>query len=1085
MTCSRAKAIGAGLGVVIVLIAAVALAQGQQRSAAPNPLSALHFRFVGPVGNRASAIVGEPGNPLVVYVGAADGGIWKTEDGGVNWHPIFDDQDVSAIGALAVAPSAHNIVWVGTGEPWIIRPDYSMGDGVYKSTDAGRSWKHMGLEASGHIARIVIDPHNPDRVFVCAVGQLYRPGEQQGVFRTLDGGQHWDRVLFVNDQTGCSELAMDPQDPNTLFAGMWQVQVRTWGLNSGGTGSGLYVTHDGGQSWQKLSGHGLPPADHPLGKVAVAIAPSDPLRVYALVQDRHPALYRSFDGGRNWQLVNQDHVIDERAPYYTRLAVSPDDENLLYFVSVAYTLSRDGGRTILQPGFRGAAGGDSLGQASAGGDNHDIWIDPLNPNRILVANDGGASISLDHGRSFARVVLPIAQMYHVYTDDEIPYHVLGNRQDGPSYRGPSRILTGGFFAGALTAGYWTTTGGCESGFAVPDPTDPNIVWSGCYNGMLTRMDFRTGQARDVSVWPDATYGWRPADVRYRWHWTFPIAISPHDHQRVYVGSQYVHLTTNGGQSWHVISPDLTLNDKTHQENSGGISYDNLMTFDGATLYAIAESPVRAGVIWAGSNDGQVSVTTDGGAHWTNVTRNIPNLPPWGTVSNIEPSHFDAGTAYITVNLEQVGIYDAYVYKTTDYGRSWKFLGAGIPHSVNSSAHCVIEDPKRPGLLFLGTDNALYVSWDDGEHWTRLRNNLPPAPVYWLTIQPRFNDLVIATYGRGIWILDDMTPLREFDRAQTSEVFLFPPRPTYRFRRVDASREADAGSHVVGENPPEGADINFWLKRPEQQVEITILDAAGKVVRTLKVQGQVGLNRVWWDLRYEPAHTARLRTPPPDAPWVRPGPEGWRPIVAWSTRDPMPGPVAAPGRYTVRLKAAGQELTAPLELLPDPHSLGTPETIRQQVAFSLQLQQELNRVVDMINALEWIRKQIGDLAARWRENGSGAAALLTASRQLEEKVLAVEGRLVDVHLTGAREDSFRNPMRLYGRLATLIGQLDGMAGSGGGGADLGPTDQEIAVNEEFKKELAEIEQQFEAVRRTEIPTFNRLLQQRGIPQGIAP
>ncbi len=1061
-------------------------ARAQTNAQQPNPLAALHFRFVGPVGNRAAAVVGEPGNPLVVYVGAADGGIWKTDDGGIRWRPVFDDQDVSAIGALAVAPSAHNIVWAGTGEPWIIRPDYSMGDGVYKSTDAGRSWKHMGLEETGHIARIVIDPHNPDRVFVCAVGQLYRPGQQQGVFRTLDGGRTWQRVLFVNEQTGCSELAMDPQDPNTLFAGMWQVQVRTWKLDSGGPGSGVYVSHDGGETWQKLSGHGLPEAGHPLGKVAVAIAPSDPRRIYALVQDVHPALYRSDDGGRNWQLVNQDHVMDERAPYYTRMAVSPDDENLLYFVSVAYSISRDAGRSLIQPGMPGGrrpAGADSLGQASAGGDNHDIWIDPLNPNRILVANDGGVSISLNHGRSFQRVVLPIAQMYHVYADDEIPYNVLGNRQDGPSYRGPSRILTAGFFAGALTAGYWTTTGGCESGFAVPDPKDPNIVWSGCYNGMLTRMDFRTGQARDVSVWPEATYGWRPADVRYRWHWTFPIAISPHDHNRVYVGSQYVHMTTDGGQSWKVISPDLTLNDKSHQDNSGGISFDNLMTFDGATLYAIAESPVRAGVIWAGSNDGQVSVTTDGGAHWTNVTRNIPNLPPWGTISNIEPSHFAAGTAYLTVNLQQVGIYDAYVYKTTDYGRTWTFLGGGIPRGVNSSAHCVIEDPVRPGLLFLGTDNALYVSWDDGQHWTRLRNNLPPAPVYWLTIQPRFNDLIVATYGRGIWILDDLTPLREYDRARQQDVYLFPPRTFYRFRRVDASREADAGSHVIGENPPEGTDINFWLQKPEKEVEISILDAAGQPVRTLKVPGRQGLNRVWWDLRYEPAHTARLRTPPPDAPWVRPGPEGWRPVVAWSTRDPMPGPVVPPGRYTVRLKAAGQERSATLELLPDPHSLGTPETIRQQVAFLLELQGELNRVVDMINQLEWTRLELQELQSRLQQQDGVPAEALQAIRRVGDQVLELEGQLVDVHLTGAREDSFRHPMRLYGRLATLIGQIDGTADSGGGGADLPPTEHERAVNEEFKKQLSALEQQFAELGRRTIPELNQTLGRFGLASAV--
>ncbi|HEV2385627.1 MAG TPA: hypothetical protein VGS20_00075 [Candidatus Acidoferrales bacterium] len=1065
--------------------------RGQQSAGAAetNPLAALRFRFVGPVGNRAAAVVGEPGNPAVAYVGAASGGIWKTDDGGVNWRPIFDHTDVAAIGALAIAPSEHNIVWAGTGEPWVIRPDYPMGDGVYKSTDAGRSWQHMGLEQTGRVARIVIDPHDANRLFVCAPGQLYKPAQQQGIFRTLDGGKTWQQVLFVNDQTGCSEMAMSPNDPNTLFAGMWQAQIRTWNLMSGGTGSGVYASRDGGSTWTKLSGHGLPAADHPLGKVAVAFAPSDPNRVYALLQDTTPGLYRSMDGGRTWTLVNQQHQMTERSSYYTRFAVSPDNENLLYFVSVAYSLSVDGGQTIFQPGMHfenGRPQPDASGQASGGGDNHDVWIDPTNANRIMVANDGGATISLNHGRSFQRVVLPIAQIYHVYADDEIPYHVMGNRQDGDSYRGPSRTLTGGFFGGGgITAGEWTATGGCESGFAVPDPADSNIVWSGCYDGMLTRMDFRTGQARDVTVWPDAAYGWAPADVKYRWHWTFPIAISPHDHNRVYVGSQVVHVTTDGGQSWQVISPDLTLNDKSHQQPSGGVSHDNLMTFDGATLYSIAESPVKASVIWTGSNDGQVNVTQDGGAHWTNVTKNIPDLPAWGTVWNIEPSHFEAGAAYITVNFEQVGNYDAYVYKTADFGRSWKFISGSIPKSMNSSAHSVIEDPVRQGMLYLGTDNAIYVSWDDGGSWTHLRNNFPPAPVYWLALQPRFNDLVVATYGRGIWILDDVTPLRDYDRAQQQDVYLFKPRSAYRFRRVDAIRSNDEGSHVIGQNPPAGADLDFWLKSPEKNIEISILGAKNQVIRTIKTDGHAGLNRVWWNLRYESAAAARLRTPPPDAAWVKNGPEGWRPIVAWSTTDPMLGPIAAPGSYTVRLKAGQKELTAPLDVLPDPHSLGNADTIRAQVAFLLEVRGELNDAAGTINHIEWTRKQLADLAVMLGEQGTKYAAVIQAAKDLDAKAAAAEGKLVDIHLTGAREDSFRNPMRLYGKLATLYGGVDGDSGSGGGGADLGPTAQETAVNAELKQQLAAASSEFKQLTDSATPAFNSLLKQNHLTAAIEP
>jgi photosystem II stability/assembly factor-like uncharacterized protein len=1077
-----------GLGALLSMIVAWRLpghSQQTQNARESNPLAALHYRFVGPVGNRASAVVGEPGNPAVVYVGAASGGIWKTDDGGVNWRPIFDHADVAAIGALAIAPSQHNIVWAGTGEPWLIRPDYPMGDGVYKSTNAGRTWQNMGLKESGRIARIVVDPHNPDRVFVCATGQLYKPADEQGIFRTMDGGKTWQKVLFVNQETGCSEMAMDPRDPNTLFAGMWQVQIRTWGLNSGGTGSGVYVSHDGGTTWHKISGHGLPPADRPLGKVAVAIAPSDPSRVYALIQDKSPGLYRSLNGGRTWTLVNQVHDMSERSPYYTRFAVSPDDENLLYFVSVAYSISRDGGDTIFQPSYRASANNAS-GQSSGGGDNHDIWIDPTNASRIMVANDGGATISLNHGRTFQRVVLPISQMYHVAADTDVPYHVMGNRQDGESYRGPSRTLYGGFFGGGgITSGEWTATGGCESGFAVPDPKNSNVVWSGCYNGMLTRMDFRTGQARDVTVWPDASYGWPPAEVKERWHWTFPIAIDPLDTNRVYVGSQYVHVTTDGGNSWKVISPDLTLNDKSHQQNSGGVSHDNLMTFDGSTLYSIAPSPLKEGVIWTGSNDGQVYLTQDGGAHWTNLTKNIPNLPPWGTIWNIEPSHFDAATAYLTVNFEQVGNYDAYVYKTTDYGKTWTFISGSVPKGMNSSAHCVIEDPVRKGMLYLGTDNSIYVSWDDGGHWTPLRNNMPPAPVYWLTIQPNFNDLVVATYGRGIWILDDITPLRNYDTASQKDVYLFQPRSTYRLRMVDAIRSSDAGSHVIGQNPPNGADIDFWLKSAQKDVELTVTGPDKRTIRTLKVQGHPGLNRVWWDLRYENAETAKLRTPPPDSPWVKIGPKGWRPIVPWSVEDPMPGPVVAPGSYTVELKAGGQELSAPLKILPDPHSLGTTATIQQQVAFLLEVQSEMNDVTGMINRLEWTRKQISDIQTMLGEQGDKYASVIQAAKDLEQKAVAVEAKLYDIHLTGAREDSFRNSMQLYGKLATLYGHINGDSGSGGGGADLGPTTQEVAVNDRFKQQIAAVHSEFQQFGNSAAPAFNELLKKNHLSLAVEP
>lgn len=1071
----------------LVTSSSVAHAQGRGRgaqAAASGPLGALHFRAVGPEGNRTTSIIGEPGNPGVVYVGAADGGVWKTTDGGINWSPIFDNENVSAIGALAMAPSDHNTVWAGTGEPWMIRPYYSMGDGVYKSTNAGRTWQHMGLDNTGRIARIIVDPHDVNTVYVCAIGQGFTPQHDRGVFRTTDGGATWQQILFVNENTGCSDLAIDPSDTKTMYAGMWQLEIHRWNLNSGGPSSGVYVTRDGGATWSKIAGHGMPAADYPLGKVAVGVAPNNPNRVYALVQDLRPGLYRSDDKGATWTLVNQQHEIAERSPYYTRFTISPDDENLLYFPSVSFSMSRDGGTTVFQPGRgggpgagRGGAPGEGgrggrganpgAGLQSAGGDNHDVWIDPTSADRVLVANDAGVSMSLNRGASYARFVLPNSQVYHVTADNDVPYHIMGNIQDKSSFRGPSRNLSGGRGGGGLA--YFEGAGGCEDAQTIADPTDPNIVWSGCDNGRIFRMDYRTGMVRDVSPWPVTSYGAAPATMKYRWDWDTPMTISPHDHNKVYVGAQVVFETTNGGQSWKVISPDLTTNDKSHQQNSGGLTSDNLTTYDGSTLYAIAESPVKAGVIWTGSDDGQINVTKDGGLHWTNVTKNIPNLPPWGTVWSVAPSHFDAGTAYAAINLQHQGDFDALVYKTTDYGASWKLITADVPKGVNSSAHIIVEDPVRKGMLYLGTDNALYVTLDDGGHWMHLRNNLPPAPVYWMQVQPTFNDLVIGTHGRGVFILDDVTPLREWDAAQGKDIDLVKPRPAYRFRQTGDSRESEPGGHVTTENPPYGADINFYLKNADS-VQITVTGAGGAVIRTLNERGQAGLNRVWWDLRYDPGLSITMLTPPLDAPWA----PARRNYAAYNTRIPPAGPIVPPGTYTVRVKAGSLTASAPLTVLPDPHSTGTLAGIRAQVAFARETQAEANEAARMINHLEQLRRQVEDAESSL----GGNASALQAAKDFDAKLSGVEGKLIDVHNTGPSEDAFRNPVQLYERLSWMIGPTVGTPGSGSGGADMPPTAQQIAVNNEFKQQLAQIAAEVKQLIAQGVPALNAVITQAG-------
>ena len=1006
----------------------------------------LKFRFIGPEGNRAIAIAGVPGDPMINYIGAASGGLWKTTDGGLNWKPIFDEQDVSSIGSIAIAPTNSDIVWAGTGETFVIRPAHAMGDGIYKSEDAGKTWKNMGLEKTGRIGRIIVHPTNPNIVYAASLGHTYGPQQERGVYKTSDGGKTWKQVFFADENTGAAELAIDPKNPNRLLVGMWSIHINTWGLKSGGPGGGVYRTLDGGDTWEALSEKGLPGgAENPVGKTAVAISHSEPNIIYALFEIDSPALYRSEDFGETWTLQTRNHDIAERAPYYTRMAVSTSDPNELYFASVKFCISKDGGKTI-NAGYK------------AGGDNHDIWVDPSNSDRIMVAHDGCASMSLNHGETFNRIVLPIAQMYHVSVDDQIPYNVYGNRQDGYSYKGPSNSRQG-----YIPIGLWKGVGGCESGFAQPDPFDNTIVWSGCYDGGLQRYNATTGHARDVRVWPEAGYGWTPAELKYRWHWNFPLAFSPHTKHRVYVGSQFVHKSDDEGQSWQVISPDLTLNDKSHQQNSGGIAVDNLMTFDGATLFSIVESKLEAGLIWTGSNDGQVQLSKDGGTNWINVTSNIPDLPKWGTIANIEASRYKKGTVYLTVDLHQMGDFDPYVYKTEDYGQTWKLISRTIPKSVHSFAHVIKEDPKREGMLYLGVDNGIYISYNDGESWMRLKNNLPPAPVYWLEIQERFDDLVVGTYGRGYYILDNISPLREFDiDAQNKEAHLFSMRQAYRFQNLQ-SIKTDGPSMNAGRNPAYGAEINYFIKdSTDQKVEIQIIKGENEIVRTLEGKQSEGIHRTMWDLRYEPTYTPKLKTTPTGRPWVQLNGEGWRPLVTWDL-DLMRGqygPKVVPGTYKIKLIIGESEYVRELDVLKDPSTESSIAEINEQVLFSLELRDAINIAVTMINTIEDIKSELQEIIPKLQKasDKKKAKTLFTSAQ-------AIASTLYDIQLTGAREDAFRSPMRLYGRLSALASDI------GAFGVDFKPTSQQRDVYRVFNKRLENTNTSFEKFIKVAIPKLN--------------
>ena len=997
----------------------------------------LKFRFIGPDGNRAISATGVSSDHNTYYVGAASGGLFRTNNNGISWDPIFDDQDVSSVSALAISQKNPNILWAGTGETFIIRPAHAIGDGIYKSTDGGDTWQNMGLKKTARIAKIVIHPKNDNIVYVAALGHTFGPQKERGIYKTTNGGKTWKQILFIDENTGGIDIAINRKNPNFLIASMWEIHINTWGLNSGGESGGVFITKNGGNTWVRQDKNGLPGGkDKPVGKIAVAIAQSNPNTMYALCEENHPGLYRTNNGGENWFLVSRNHTLAERAPYYMRMAVAPDNPEKIYVLNVQFSVSEDGGKTI-KSGYR------------AGGDNHDIWIDPEDGNRIMVAHDGCASIAND-GETFKRVVLPIAQMYHAHVDDQIPYNVYGNRQDGYSYRGPSNSLERG-----INLGHWRAFGGCESGFGIPDPHDNNIVWSGCYDGGLEVYDVRTGHARNVRVWPEASYGWAPKDLKYRWHWTFPIHLSEHKKNTVYVGSQYVHRSTDLGQSWEVISPDLTLNLKSHQQSSGGIAIDNLMTFDGSVLFAITESPIKQGILWVGSNDGQLHLSKNSGRSWENVTKNI-NMPPWGTISNIEASKFDKGTAYISVDLHQMGDFDPYIYKTDNYGKSWKMISEDIPKSYSSFVHVVKEDHQVPGILYAGTDNGLYISVDDGKKWTRIKNNLPPAPVYWISLQKRFDDMVVGTYGRGIYILDDISPFREIASINGNNPSLLPIQEAYRFQSIQ-SMKSDGTSLIRGQNPAYGANLDFFIPNDNiKSLHISIKDGNNKEIRKIVPKKiTVGLNRVMWNLRYESTETPKLRVDPDGVDWVTYNKDGWRQLRTWDldVNAGKLGPLAVPGKYKAVLNIDGQKLEEEFTILKDPNSSGTIKDIKEQFEFLITLRETINKNVKLINKIEELRYSLQN---DYNKDPKKKAAAYKMDRKLYE----IESNLFDIKLTGAREDAFRNPNKIYGRLAALGSDLTRF------GADFKPTNQQVEVYQILSDRLQKQEIIFDEVMKEE-------------------
>ncbi len=1023
----------------------------------------LQFRHIGPIGNRLISVTGVPGDPMTYYVGAASGGIWKSTDGGLNWKPVFDGQRVHSIGALALAPSEPEIVYAGTGESFI-RSNVSLGNGVWRSTDGGENWSHIGLKDTGRISRIVVHPTNPEVVYVAALGHGYTPQKERGVYKSTDGGVTWTQVLHVDEDTGASDLIMDPFNPRILFAGMWSLEMRPWTRKSGGPGGGIYKSLDAGATWTKLEDNGLPEGE--VGKVSLAMTAAQQGRLYALIEtgDGIPLdgeetntgeLWRSEDRGESFTLVNSDRDLTGRGAYYTRSTASPDNPNEIYFFSAAYATSIDGGKTatVAKP------------IDAPNWDHHEMWVDPTNGDRQIVVGDGGLSISQNRGKSWHRVQLPVAQLYHVTTDTEVPYNVLTNRQDGPSMKGPSRSRMQSFFGSFIGSGLWHDVGGGESGFATADPTDSNIVWSsasgyGALGGVVVRYDERNGQFRQVEVWPELTTGTPAADVKYRFQWTFPLLISPHDNNTVYVASQYVHRTTNGGQSWEIISPDLSLNDASKQQFSGGLTGDNIGVEYANVVYALDESPLKNGLLWAGTNDGQVHVSQDGGANWTNVTRKIPGMPSYGAVRNIEASQHDEGTAYLTVDAHEMGDFEPYVYRTTNYGRSWKKITAGIEDSPLSYARMIKEDPTNPNLLYLGTENALYFSFDQGKRWQSLMTNLPSSPMYWMDIPEHFNDLVVGTYGRGIWILDDLTPIQQFDDdVASSALHLFDPKDAYRLHPVSSVMQFFKEASF-GDDPPAGTSLHYWQSEEmEDKVSLVIKNADGETVRTIEHEGDVGVNRVWWDFKEDPTTELVLRTKPTYADWY--------PMKDDRTRKPLLKPMsllASPGVYSVTLQSGDFEQTHSFELKKDPNSTGSAADIQQQKALLDKIRADYEELSIAVNEAEKLRRQLRDLMPMVDED------MREELEALDKNVTAIENRMLQLKHTGKGQDVIRVPGMLMEKLAYLATTV--------AIADFKPADQYVEVYEKLYGEWTEVQQSWTQLKEGEVATMREKLIETG-------
>lgn len=983
---------------------------------------ALEYRLLGPFrGGRSAAVTGVPNQPNLYYFGATGGGIWKTKNGGRTWENISDGYFGGSIGSISVSKSDPNVIYVGGGEK-TVRGNVSSGYGIWKSVDAGKTWQASGLSQSRHVPRIAIHPTNHNVVYAGVLGNIYKPTQERGVYKSTDGGKTWKKTLFSNEHAGVVDLIMDPTNPRILYASTWRVQRTPYSLSSGGEGSALWKSTDSGETWMEISvNKGFP--EGILGIIGITVSPINNQRLWAIVENKDEGgLYRSDDGGETWTQVNDERKLRQRAWYYTRVYADTKDVNTVYVLNVRYHKSTDGGKNFNT-------------YNAPHGDHHDLWIAPENPDRMIIGDDGGAQVTYDGGETWSTYHnQPTSQFYRVTTDNAFPYRIYVAQQDNSTIRIPHR--TDGY---AITEDDWESTAGGESAHIAVDPEDNDIVYGGSYDGFLTRINHKTGTVRAVNVWPDNPMGHGAEGMKYRFQWNFPIIFSKHNPNRLYTFSQHVHVTENEGQSWDIISPDLTRNDPEKLKSSGGpITQDNTSVEYYCTIFAANESPLKEGLLWVGSDDGLIHVTKDGGKTWDNVTPK--GMPEWMMINSIEPSAFDEGACYVAGTKYKTGDFKPYLYKTTDYGKSWKKISNGI--NEEHFTRVLREDPKRKGLLYAGTETGMYISFNDGKDWKPFQLNLPIVPITDLTIKD--NNLIVATQGRSLWIIDDLTVIHQLYDADLSKDILFRPKDTYRMR--GGGRK---GSLTSGTNHPNGVITYFNLKdyKEDDEVSLTYFDTKGDTIKTFSTKDkknmlkvEKGANQFVWDMTYDGAE--RL-----------PGMILW-----WASLE---GPRAIPGNYKVSLNVSGNEQSQPFTILADPRAESTIADMEKQFQFIKDVNETMDKAHKSIKKIRNINGQLSAFQKQYKDDNN-VKDLVEKAKSLEEQLSNIEKELYQT-----KNRSGQDPLNFPIKLTNKLGHLNSLVSMG----DFAPTEQDVAVKNELTFKIEKQLSEFNTILNDEVKAFN--------------